>query len=337
MSARKIFMLVFLLSSFFPVFSKDFIPNWFKDYRTVYPDTEYIAQRGIGDSPENAKTDAAGALGRYFQTNVDSSIKTTMISETTDSKVNITSSVIDEVKIDSKVEFIGLEYTEPYYSKKEKKWYCVAFINRHNAWEQFKPQIEECKHTFESQLQVAEKEAELLTKLSIYKEVWNKGRDLNEKLEYGRILLPSEENKYESYREMVAEIPVRFRDIKKQCSVYLEINDDYGRMIISAISTAFVNNGFQVAKQKNDSKYIVEISINDNSSGDNPVSILPEVNISVLSNNDKNNVSLYSYDKTAKEKTVSYTLENAKKKAYSKLSSELETEVYESLNNSFSL
>lgn len=334
---RKFLLLKFLFCMFFPVFAKDEIPIWFKDFRSIYPDSEYIAQRGIGDSSENAKTDAAGALGRYFQTNVDSSIKTTMISETTDSKVNITSSVIDEVKIDAKVEFIGLEYTEPYYSKKEKKWYCVAFINRHNAWEQFKPQIEECKHAFKSQLQVAEKEAELLTKLSIYKEVWNKGRDLNEKLEYGRILLPSEENKYESYREMVAEIPVRFRDIKKQCSVYLEINDDYGRMIISAISTAFVNNGFQVAKQKNDSIYIVEITIDDNSSGDNPVSILPEVNISVISNNEKNNISIYSYDKTAKEKTVSYTLENAKKKAYSKFSSELETEVYESLNNSFSL
>lgn len=334
---RKFLLLKLLFCMFFPVFAKDEIPIWFKDFRSIYPDSEYIAQRGIGDSPEKARTDATGALGRFFQTNVDSSIKTSMVSETSDLKINVISSVIDEVKIDSKVEFIGLEFTEPYYSKKEKKWYCVAFINRHNAWKQFLPQIEECKHAFESQLQVAEKEAELLTKLSIYKEVWNKGRDLNEKLEYGRILLPSEENKYESYREMVAEIPVRFRDIKKQCSVYLEINDDYGRMIISAISTAFVNNGFQVAKQKNDSKYIVEISINDNSSGDNPVSILPEVNISVLSNNETNNISIYSYDKTAKEKTVSYTLENAKKKAYSKFSSELETEVYESLNNSFSL
>lgn len=334
---RKFLLLKLLFCMFFPVFAKDEIPIWFKDFRSIYPDSEYIAQRGIGDSPEKAKTDATGALGRFFQTNVDSSIKTSMVSETSDSKINVISSVIDEVKIDSKVEFIGLEFTEPYYSKKEKKWYCVAFINRHKAWKQFLPQIEECKHSFESQLEVAEKEAELLTKLSIYKDVWNKGRNLNEKLEYGRILLPSEESKYESYREMLAEIPVRFRDIQKQCSVYLEINDDYGRMIISAISTAFVNNGFQVAKQKNDSKYIVEISINDNSSGDNPVSILPEVNISVLSNNEKNNVFLYSYDKTAKEKTVSYTLENAKKKAYSKLSSELETEVYESLSNSFSL
>lgn len=334
---RKFLLLKLLFCMFFPVFAKDEIPIWFKDFRSIYPDSEYIAQRGIGDSSENAKTDAAGALGRFFQTNVDSSIKTSMVSETSDSKINVISSVIDEVKIDSKVEFIGLEFTEPYYSKKEKKWYCVAFINRHNAWKQFLPQIEECKHSFESQLEVAEKEVELLTKLSIYKEVWNKGRELNKKLEYGRILMPLEESKYESYREMVAEIPVRFRDIQKQCSVYLEINDDYGKMIISAISTAFVNNGFQVAKQKNDSKYIVEITINDNSSGDNPVSILPEVNISVLSSNGKNDVSLYFYDKTAKEKTVSYTLENAKKKAYSKLSSELETEVYESLSISFSL
>ncbi len=334
---RKFLLLKILFCMFFPVFAKDEIPIWFKDFRLIYPDSEYIAQRGIGDSPEKAKTDATGALGRFFQTNVDSSIKTSMVSETSDSKINVISSVIDEIKIDSKVEFIGLEFTEPYYSKKEKKWYCVAFINRHNAWKQFLPQIEECKHSFESQLEVAEKEAELITKLSIYKEVWNKGRELNKKLEYGRILMPLEESKYESYREMVAEIPVRFRDIQKQCSVYLEINDDYGKKIISAISTAFVNNGFQVAKQKNDSKYIVEITINDNSSGDNPVSILPEVNISVLSNNGKNDVSLYFYDKTAKEKTVSYTLENAKKKAYSKLSSELETEVYESLSNSFSL
>lgn len=49
-----------------------------------------------------------------------------MSSITTGSSIQEETRVIDEVNVTSEVEFIGLEFTESYYYKPEKKWYAVA-------------------------------------------------------------------------------------------------------------------------------------------------------------------------------------------------------------------
>ena len=52
------------------------VPEWFQNYRTVYPNKEYLAQRGSGSSAEEARTDAMSALARYFQTTVNANLTT---------------------------------------------------------------------------------------------------------------------------------------------------------------------------------------------------------------------------------------------------------------------
>ena len=90
-------------------------PDWFKNYRTVFPNSEYLAQRGSGVTAEDAKTDAASQLARYFQSTVSANLSTTMSSITTGSSIQEETRVIDEVNVKSEVEFIGLEFTESYY------------------------------------------------------------------------------------------------------------------------------------------------------------------------------------------------------------------------------
>ncbi|MCQ2592325.1 MAG: LPP20 family lipoprotein [Treponema sp.] len=96
-------------------------PDWFKNYRTVFPNSEYLAQRGSGVTAEDAKTDAASQLARYFQSTVSANLSTTMSSITTGSSIQEETLVIDEINVTSEVEFIGLEFTESYYYKPEKE------------------------------------------------------------------------------------------------------------------------------------------------------------------------------------------------------------------------
>ena len=97
-------------------------PDWFKNYRTVFPNAQYLAQRGSGTTAE----DAASQLVRYFQSTVSANLSTIMSSITTGSSIHEETRVIDEVNVKSEVEFISLEFTESYYYKPEKKWYAVA-------------------------------------------------------------------------------------------------------------------------------------------------------------------------------------------------------------------
>lgn len=64
-----------------PLFAKKAaMPQWVQNYRTVFPTSEYLAQRGSGDTAEKARTDATAALSRYFKTSVNANLSTTMTS-----------------------------------------------------------------------------------------------------------------------------------------------------------------------------------------------------------------------------------------------------------------
>ena len=201
------------------------MPEWVENYRSIYPDSEYLCQRGSGKSAEEAKTDATGALARYFQMNVSANLSTTMTSFSSGTEIQEETAIINDVQVMSQVDFFGLEYTEPYYLKNEKKWYCVAFINRENAWIQYKPQIEIAKNSFEGLLKNAEKENDNFSKLKALKTAWQKGKDLIEKLEYGRLISPTREAEYSSSRDKFSEIPVIFEETKSKCKTY--ISADY--------------------------------------------------------------------------------------------------------------
>ena len=102
---KKLFLFLSLFSLlFFLAFAKTTpMPAWVTDYRSVFPDSEYLAQRGTGDSSEKAITDASGALARYFQMTVNANISTTMTEEKT--------TVVDEVQVRSDVELFGMQGT----------------------------------------------------------------------------------------------------------------------------------------------------------------------------------------------------------------------------------
>lgn len=147
---------LFLFAS--PLFAKSpSMPEWVQNYKKVYPASKYLAQRGSGDSAEKAKTDATTTLSRYFQTNVNANLTTTLSSVTQGESVDEKTIVIDEVNVQSQVDFFGLEYTDPYYLKSEKKLYCVVYMDRAEAWLQYKPQIEMKKNSLEQRKRITGK------------------------------------------------------------------------------------------------------------------------------------------------------------------------------------
>jgi len=310
------------------------LPNWVQNYRKVYPDSEYLCQRGSGKSAEEAKTDATGALARYFQMNVSANLSTTMTSISSGTEIQEETAIINNVQVMTQVDFFGLEYTEPYYLKKEKKWYCVAFINRENAWIQYKPQIEIAKNTFEGLLKKLDKESDSFIKLKSLKTTWQKGKDLIEKLEYGRLIFPTRESEYSSSRDIFSELPVIFEETKSKCKTFIKVHGDYNRIFTTGISTVLSECGFDVVKNYDESIYIAEVVIEDNSTGGEPLAITPTVNIKIVSKNGK---TVYSYEEFSNEKTVSYTLENAQKKAYPKLTAQIKAVLKNEFENAFKL
>lgn len=296
-------------------------PDWFKNYKIVFQTSEYLAQRGSGVSAESAKTDAVAQLARYFQTTVNANLSTTMNSISSGDFVDENLTVVDEVKVTSEVDFIGLEFTESYYYKAEKKWYAVAYVNRRDAWIQYQPKIDSAKNKFYGFYKKAENETDAFKKLSLYKSAWEASFDFMEKLEFGRIISSMEEKKYSADRDAVAEIPSKIERTKNNLTSTFSIKGDWGEIIGTSVKRAFEKEGFKFGISGN---YKLSVTVDSNAFGIDPVAIMPSVKI-VLSS--KSGEILFSFEEKLDEKTVSYTLENAQKKAFPKLAELIEREI----------
>ena len=50
-----------------------------------------------------------------------------------------------------------------------------------------------------------------------------KGKDLIEKLEYGRLISPTKESEYSSSRDIFSELPVIFEETKSKCKTFINL------------------------------------------------------------------------------------------------------------------
>ena len=190
-------LLFFLLCvSIFAKPSKE--PDWVHNYKTIYPENHFIVQRGRGNSEEESKTEAIAQIARYFQTQVNANLSTNLTSISKNNEVIEETKIVNDVEILSQINLFAVEFTDPYYNKKEKKWYCLAYINREKAWNIFKSQIEITKSIFDVSYKNAENENEPFFQYALYKQSWETSKDFLEKLEFGRLLNSMEIKEYEN-------------------------------------------------------------------------------------------------------------------------------------------
>lgn len=228
----------------------------------------------------------------------------------------------------SNVEIFGLEYTDGYYFKKEKKWYSVAFIKRETAWNQYKPKIEDAKSAFYAIYDNAVSEEDILLRCSMYKKALESGKDFLHHLEYGRILNTEKEAEYKNDRKTISEIPSLIETEKNSCTIFIDIQGDYEKLVQSALMEVFKEAGFRLVRTEAESAYTCNAFVELNRSGSEPLSIKPGLEIRIENNQKK---TIFSEQINSQDKTLAYSLENAQKKAFplfsEKISETIKTEL----------
>lgn len=304
------------------------MPEWVHNKNAVYPETQYLSQLGISNDKEKSKTEAIAAISRYLKTSVESNLSTTFTSN--DKKENI--SVVDETKISSDIELFGVQFTEPYYFKKQKKWYCIAFINRAQAWAQYQPVIEQEKTKFYSFFNKTTENPNLLEKVNDYKNAYIAGRELLKTLSFGRILNPVAEQNYKNDRENIALIPQLLSSVIRESSLYLDISQDYENIIKNAVSSQLAEYGFPIVNQKSLALYTVKVTVDtDAAYSDEIYSIYPKLSVNIIWQDTK---SMFEYS-CSKEKVAAYNESRVLKNGFSQLAEDINQNLKTKLNESF--
>ena len=307
-------------------------PEWVDNWRSIYPDEVYIAQMGKanGKKADNeAKNIAANTLAQFIKTNVQSETNSSM--ETTSASDEKGRLVTSKRKTNSQnitlsvdVVLTSLEFTEPWYNKKEKSWYCVAYISREKAYQAYKPAVQDAYRKFQALYEKAENETEPLLKCNYYKAAFNSGADFRSTYDFAILLNPTAvKMDFESERSKLNSIPAVVKKILLQSTVSINVNGDYGNSNYDAILKVFSGMGFVI--QEEDSLYKLEAVMNDNDSvykfkTRETHSIYPSISITLKN---KDGVPVYAFSYKTDVKTSNFTLDSARRDAYPKFAREM--------------
>ena len=307
-------------------------PAWVDSWRTIYPDETYIAQLGksVGKkAADDAKANAANAIAQYIQTNVQSELTSSMKTYTgQDEKGRLVTSQekanSQTINLSVDVTLTSLEFTEPWYNKKEKTWYCVAYVSREKAYGAYKPTVQDSRNKFIALYEKAENEDEPLFKCNYYKTAYNSCGDFISAYNFALLLNPSAvKEDFEQDRKKYNEIPAVVKAIILSCTMGVNVTNDNGNSIQGVVSSVFSELGFVV--QENDALYSIEAMMSDNDSiykykSKETHTLYPSINL-VIKN--KSGKAVYTFAYKTEEKTTNFSLETAQRAAFPKFAQEM--------------
>lgn len=297
------------------------VPDWVADYHAVYLSEEYLLGAGESATKDGSRIEAAASFSRFLKTEIQTQTLAENNAFSDGSSTTIQRTLSTETNLKSSVTISNIEYTEPFYFKKRNVWYCVAYLEREKAWEQYKPTVEKTKTEFYSFYKKACDESDSFIKCALLRKSVKAGEDFLEKLDFARILNAKKEAVYSDDRKTVSEIPVLIVAEKEKCTVCLSVTGDWGSIISSSLSQTLAKNGFKIAKSRSEANYTANAVIETNASGSEPISVNPVLDLKIESSAGK---TLYAVQVKSEKKTLAYTLENAQKKAYPILAEESE-------------
>ncbi len=306
------------------------VPLWVANYRSVYPSSEFIAQRGEGATRESAITDSTARIARYIKSEVDSHLAST--TNTIVSGAGADAVASKEVKtenrteINSTVTLMNVENPVSYFDKSNKIWYAMAVIDREEAWRRFVPQVEDAKSAFYAAFNRAQAEDEPLLANVYLRAAWEAGKVFLEKLEYARIISDTKELIYKADRENIAKIPSLLLQNNLDSTLALAVTGDNGNIITEAVTSTFSALGLTVSKSA--PRYTLEVVVSDNETGsaDTVYKIYPDVSISIVG---RKGTAVYSLIIKWNEKNgkAAGTLDRAERLAFPALAERIRTEL----------
>ncbi len=314
------FFMLTLSSSLFAV-----APKWLTSLEKVYPTKEYIRMIGEGSTIKKAESDAVSSLALNFKTKVQ--FVTKAVSEynsivdgerthTTQEK-----NLLQKESILSDAEFFCIHFSEPYYSKNEKKYYVAGFINRAEAWKYYEGKIEPLFTETDIVLKNAADENEILYQL-LYLQ---KAKKLLELASYyidaSLTVNPDGSEMYIKKLNDYAKIKALAEGKKKAAVFYVDCkNKDYSSLV-AKINSLMQESGFVLSNNKSrwDYRIFVDLHFSEESyeAGD---FVRPDMNI-IIEN--KNGQQVESYSKAYPRYTHS-SIKNAYSLALVRLGQDLE-------------
>lgn len=337
---RLLFIIVLSLSIISTIFAvpkknkKEKIPQWLiaDSLSEVFPNSQYIARIGYGNTVDEALIFAEGEIGKYFEHTVEStmqasqSMKSSTLEGTSEER-----SFNRRTLVSSNTKLFAINHTEPYFDKEKKHYSVCVYIDRNEAWKIYEPKVNQKKEAFRVQFDSADEEPDSLKKILRIEKLLPVAEEFIDYLDFAAVIYPQSISSYEKDRNCAALIDEMLITARMDAVMKIEVTGDFENRIKRAVSELFTKENYMLSEREYE--YIIKVLVEPNKilhpEEDNIVTANPGITIAI-SNGSEN---VFTYTKTLKRISGfnEYTVD---KKIYSNLENELKKSFLEEFTNS---
>lgn len=297
--------------------------------RQVFPDGEYIAQRGRGKTRAAAEAQAAGELARFISSQITANKGYQITTNNTEENI----STQDEAYVASRINIFGIRYADDaYYRKDLKEWRTIAWIERNEAWAVYSPGFRQQADSFTALFNAAEQERDQFKKTLRFMAADNYAR--TEEFEnanlFGQILHPRRMNEeFAAVRAGISAIPQRLDEAKRRSAVFIDCPVDFESIVSTAFASSFASMGFPVTNNRSTAAAICRVTIDEGmQQRELGVFYFPKVQ-AVISSSEG---TLFTYSAEG-ERAQAVTPDVAKRGAYQSLANKVNSSFSLDINN----
>lgn len=242
-------------------------PRWLTELEKEFPSTEYLRMIGEGTTLKLAESDAVASIAQNFNAKVkviNQSIKDYNSIITEDKSETSKSYSFNQVsKISSDAELLCLKYSEPYYDKKNKKYYVVAYINRKESGEFYAQKINGILLQIKDICELARNEKEVLYSVVNLQKAKRLSKIATYYIDTACIINPTEIEKYKDDTELIAKLTSLLSVQEGKGTFSVSCNNSKYNSVCTGISSILEESGFVVSKKNPVYRIYVEINFSE--------------------------------------------------------------------------
>jgi hypothetical protein len=233
----------------------------------MFPDSEYIAQRGRGKTRGAAEANAAAEIARYItsQVNTRSGYRMTAVQINGQGAEKL--DVFNEALVKTEIDLFGIRYADgAFYDPARKEWHAAAYIERDEAWQVYAPRIRTQSGAFLNLYNAAEKEDDPFKKFLRYEAARNYAQktEYESAMLFGQILHPAKmDGEFADTRSAIAALPQKIDNAKRGAAIYIDCPVDFEGRVTTALSDCFTAQGFAAAKTRTQAAAVCSVTVTE--------------------------------------------------------------------------
>jgi len=231
--------------------------------RQVFPDEQYIAQRGRGATRAAAESQAAAELARFISSQISANKGYQITTNNTEESI----ATRDEAYVNTQINLFGIRYADDaYYRKDLREWRTVAWIERDEAWAVYEPGFRRQAASFAALFDAAQDERDPFKRALrlVAAERFAQADEFENAGLFGQILHPRRMNaEFAAVRASVAAIPQMLDEAKRSAGVYIDCPVDFESMLLNTFSQRFAALGFPVTGTRNSAAAVCRVTVDE--------------------------------------------------------------------------